>query len=162
MPIIERTFAWLEEHHPVDEGDRRTVLGRRRIGNILYEPDGFEPVAVLDWEMAVLAPGEVDLSWFAYLHTFFQDLAEVFELPGLPDFLRTDDCAADLRGPGRAAGAAPRLVHRLRRPAVRHRLDPHDDAPGPLREAPMPEDPDDLVMHRDGLERLLARPPKRA
>ena len=36
----------------------------------------FEPVAVLDWEMASLGAPEVDLAWMIFLHRFFQDMAE--------------------------------------------------------------------------------------
>src|SRR3954453_3807178 len=86
-PLIERTFAWLEAHQPED---RPTVLnwGDSRIGNMIYRD--FTPVAVLDWEMAGLGPREVDVAWMIFLHRFFQDLAEVFELPGIPFFRRAD------------------------------------------------------------------------
>ena len=43
-----------------------------------------EVVAVLDWEMAAVAPPEVDLGWMCYLHLFFQDLAVDLGAPGLP------------------------------------------------------------------------------
>jgi aminoglycoside phosphotransferase (APT) family kinase protein len=160
VPLIERTFAWLEEHHPADEGEPVLCWGDSRIGNILYQPDGFEPVAVLDWEMAVLAPAEVDLSWFAYLHTFFQDIAEVFELPGLPGFLLAEDCVADYEA---RSGRPVRhldwytVYAALRYAIVSIRTTMRRAHFG---EAPMPEDPDDVVMHRDGLERLLATPPR--
>jgi len=29
---------------------------------------------VLDWEMAALAPRELDVSWFVFLHRFFQEI----------------------------------------------------------------------------------------
>ena len=159
VPLIERTFAWLEEHHPADEGQPVMCWGDSRIGNMLYTPDGFDPVAVLDWEMAVLAPPEVDLSWFAYLHTFFQDIAEVFELPGLPGFLRTADCVADYEA---RSGRPVRNLEwftvyaALRYAIVSIRTTMRRAHFG---EAPMPEDADDIVMHRDGLERLLAAGP---
>ena len=38
VPLIERTFAWLEEHLPADEGDPVLCWGDARIGNILYDP----------------------------------------------------------------------------------------------------------------------------
>ena len=45
-PLIERSFAWLDEHWPTE---RETVIswGDSRIGNILYQD--FRPAAVLDW-----------------------------------------------------------------------------------------------------------------
>ena len=155
VPLIERTFAWLDEHFPGDEGAAGLCWGDARIGNILY--DGFRPAAVLDWEMAVLAPPEVDLAWFAYLHTFFEDLAGVFGVDGLPDFLRVDDCAASYE---RQSGRTPRHLHwytvyaALRYAIVSIRTTKrrvHFDG------IEFPADPDDLIMHKDGLERLLGQ-----
>ena len=52
----------------------------------------FEPVAVLDWEMATVGPGEVDLAWMIFLHAFFDDMAATFGLPGM-----TTSCQRDRR-----------------------------------------------------------------
>ena len=54
----------------------------------------FEPVAVLDWEMATVGPAEIDVAWMIFLHRFFNDLAQKFELPGIPDFMQRDDVVA--------------------------------------------------------------------
>lgn len=156
VPLIERTFAWLEERHPDGEGDPVMCWGDARIGNILY--DGFEPAAILDWEMAVLAPPEVDLAWFAYIHTFFEDLAAKFGAPGLPDFLRLDDVAAEYE---RLSGRTPRDLHwytvyaALRYAIVSVRTTKRGVHFGQQQ---MPDDLDDLVMHKAGLEALLAEP----
>lgn len=155
VPLIERTFAWLEDRFPADEGDPGLCWGDARIGNILYEPDGFRPAAVLDWEMAVLAPPEVDLAWFAYLHRFFEDLAGVFGVGGLPDFLRLEDCADAYE---RRSGRTPRHLHwftvyaALRYAIVSVRTTKRRVH---FEGIPFPDDPDDLVMHKDGLRRLL-------
>lgn len=154
VPIIERTFAWLDERWPDDEGEPVLCWGDARIGNVLY--DGFRPAAVLDWEMAALAPPEVDLAWFAYLHTFFEDLAATFGVPGLPDFLRIDDVVAEYE---QLSGRTPRHLHwftvyaALRYAIVSVRTTKRGVHFG---QREMPEDLDDLVMHRAGLERLLA------
>ena len=74
--------------------------GDSRIGNVMYQD--FAPVAVLDWEMATLGPREMDLGWMAFLHRFFEDIAGLANLPGLPDFLRLPDLAqtyAEITGP---------------------------------------------------------------
>ena len=156
VPLVDRTFAWLDEHFPADEGAAGLCWGDARIGNILY--DGFSPAAVLDWEMAVLAPPEVDLAWFAYLHTFFEDLAGVFGVDGLPDFLRLDDCATAYE---RRSGRAPRHLHwftvyaALRYAIVSIRTTKRRVH---FEGIDFPEDADDLIMHRAGLERLLTLP----
>jgi aminoglycoside phosphotransferase (APT) family kinase protein len=92
IPVIEETFAWLEAHWPAHPGETVLCWGDARPGNMIY--DGFRPVAVLDWEMCSLGPPEVDLAWMLFLHHFFQDIAEIFELPGLPEMFRRDDVVA--------------------------------------------------------------------
>ncbi|MDG2307541.1 MAG: phosphotransferase family protein [Candidatus Binatia bacterium] len=91
-PILDRGFAWLEEHWPADEGETVVNWGDSRIGNIMY--DGFEPSAVLDWEMGGVAPRELDVSWMIFLHAFFEDIAKGAGLAGMPDFLRRENVAA--------------------------------------------------------------------
>ncbi len=86
--LIEGAFEWLDDHPPQGDG---TVLswGDSRIGNVMYRD--FEPVAVLDWEMACLGPRELDVAWLLYAHMVFEEIAHVFELDGMPHFLRPDD-----------------------------------------------------------------------
>jgi aminoglycoside phosphotransferase (APT) family kinase protein len=90
-PVTERALRWLESSIPeIDE----TVLcwGDSRIGNVLYRD--FEPVGVLDWEMATLGPREHDVSWLVFAHMAFEAIAGALELPGMPDFLREEDVRA--------------------------------------------------------------------
>jgi len=154
VPIIERSLDWLEEHWPRDPGPDVLCWGDARIGNIIYR--GFEPTAVLDWEMAALGPRELDVGWFVFLHRFFQDIAEFFGLEGLPGFLRRSDverCYQEL------TGWAPRdMDFYLTYAALRHAI-----IMGRIKrrmihfgEDEVPADPDDYVMHRASLERLLA------
>lgn len=154
VPIIERSLEWLERHWPRDPGPDVLCWGDARIGNIIYQ--GFEPVAVLDWEMAALAPRELDLGWFIFLHRFFQDIAEVFGAPGLPDFLRRSEverCYTELTGwrlrdmdfyLTYAALRHAIIMARIRRRMIH------------FGEDEVPADVDDYVMHRASLERLLA------
>ena len=97
-PLIDRALAWLDTHWPEADVPGNVVLswGDARIGNVLYRD--FAPVAVLDWEMAGLGPRELDLGWMVFAHQVFQTLAETFELPGLPDVLRTEDVRATYAG----------------------------------------------------------------
>ena len=97
-PLIERGLAWLEKNVPT-EADTVLCWGDARIGNVLYRD--FEPVGVLDWEMAAVGPREMDLAWLVFAHRVFESIAGVMELPGMPDFLREDDVRAtyaDLTG----------------------------------------------------------------
>ena len=83
---------WLTENLPTDAGPDALSWGDGRIGNMMFRDN--EVVAVLDWEMAAVAPPEVDLGWMCYLHLFFQDLAVQLGAPGLPDMFRPVDVAA--------------------------------------------------------------------
>jgi len=88
--ILEKGFAWLEDHWPADSP---TVFcwGDSRIGNVMYRD--FEPVAVLDWEMAGAGPAETELGWMVYLHRMFEDMASKYGFPGMPHFMRPEDAA---------------------------------------------------------------------
>jgi aminoglycoside phosphotransferase (APT) family kinase protein len=87
-PLIERGLTWLEASVPTGT-DTVLCWGDARIGNVLYRD--FEPVGVLDWEMAAVGPREMDLAWLVFAHRVFESIAGSLELPGMPDFLREDD-----------------------------------------------------------------------
>lgn len=92
--LIDRAVAWLDANWPAADVPDNVVLswGDARVGNVLYRD--FAPVAVLDWEMAGIGPRELDLGWLVFAHRVFQTLAQVFEMPGLPDVLREEDVRA--------------------------------------------------------------------
>lgn len=90
-PLIDEAMTWLEANWPDSDHPDNMVLswGDSRIGNALYSD--FEPTAILDWEMAAIGPRELDLAWSVVAHKVFQTIAELFELPGMPDFLKAED-----------------------------------------------------------------------
>jgi aminoglycoside phosphotransferase (APT) family kinase protein len=151
-PLIERGLQWLDEHWPSETG---AVLswGDARIGNVLYRD--FEPVAVLDWEMAGLGPRELDVGWMIYAHRAFEDMAHAFGMQGMPDFMRPDDVAAtyeSLTGAGLkdldfyiAYAAVQWGIVFLRTGARAVRFG----------ERTMPDDVDDLLYNREPLARLV-------
>jgi aminoglycoside phosphotransferase (APT) family kinase protein len=151
-PLIERTFEWLDANRP-EEGPTVLNWGDARIGNILYRD--FEPVAVLDWEMATVGPAEVDIAWMVFLHRFFDDLAQKFDLPGIPGFMDRDDVA---RAYEEMTGRAVRPLEwfevfaALRFAVVSIRTSTRGIAYGTMEK---PDDPDDLVMFRSLLEQML-------
>jgi aminoglycoside phosphotransferase (APT) family kinase protein len=81
----------LEDHWPRHESATVFNWGDSRIGNVMYR--GFQPVAVLDWEMAGLGPPETDLAWLVYAHRVFEDMAAQYGFAGMPGFLRAEDVA---------------------------------------------------------------------
>ncbi|WP_336216936.1 phosphotransferase family protein [Nonomuraea sp. LPB2021202275-12-8] len=153
IPVLERAFDWLEAHWPGDPGGDVLCWGDARIGNVIYRD--FTPVAVLDWEMAAVGPRELDLAWMIFLHRFFQDLTEAMGLPGLPDFMRRDDVCRTYR---ELTGHEPRdmefheMYAALRHGIIMARVWRRRIHFG---EQAMPDDPDDLVMHRATIEEML-------
>jgi aminoglycoside phosphotransferase (APT) family kinase protein len=152
-PILEEAIAWLESHWPDDEGESVISWGDSRIGNVLY--DGFEPAALLDWEMAAIGPRELDISWCSFLHFFFEDIAQGAGLPGMPNFLRLEDVAATYTA---RCGYEPKnlpfyeVYAALRHGVVMARVHERRVHFG---EAEWPEDVDSVIMHRAGLQRML-------
>jgi aminoglycoside phosphotransferase (APT) family kinase protein len=152
-PLIERTFGWLEDHWPAHEGAPVISWGDARIGNMMYRD--FEPVAVLDWEMVAVGPREIDIGWMVYLHRFLDDIAIEAGLPGMPHFMRLADVA---RAYERYADHTPRdldfytMYAALRHAIVMSRVARRQVLFG---EITMPDDPDDMIMHRPTLEKML-------
>jgi aminoglycoside phosphotransferase (APT) family kinase protein len=154
IPIIERSLDWLTEHWPSERAPDVLSWGDARIGNIIYRD--FEPAAVLDWEMAALGPRELDVAWFIFLHRFFQDIAQAFGLDGLPDFLRRSDverCYQELTSYSLQDMDFYLVYAALRHAIVMARVKRRMIHFG---EDQLPTDPDDYVMHRATLEKLLA------
>ncbi len=150
--LIDDAFAWLEAHRPV-EGPTVLNWGDARIGNILFRD--FEPVAVLDWEMAAVGPAEVDLAWMIFLHHFFQDIAERSGRPGLPGFMRREEMAATYeRLSGRAVHDLEwfEVFAALRFAIVSVRLSTRSIGHGMMEST---KDPNDLIMFRALLEQML-------
>jgi aminoglycoside phosphotransferase (APT) family kinase protein len=153
-PLVEQSIAWLDAHWPADEGPVVLSWGDSRIGNVLYRD--FEPVAVLDWEMAALGPAELDLAWLVTLHAFFEDVAKPFGLPGLPDLLRREDVVATYES---LTGYTPRdLDFYCVYAATRHAIIMSRIGRRAIHfgEAEMPADVDELIPHRVMLQSMLA------
>ena len=153
-PLIERGFAWLEQHWPADESASVVSWGDARIGNIIYRD--FLPVAVLDWEMAGHGPREIDLGWMIFLHRFFQDLTEQYGLPGMPTFMRTADVASTYEA---LTGHTPRdLRWYLCYAAIRHAIVMFRITRRQIHfgEAVMPDNPDHAFLHHQTVADMIA------
>ena len=152
-PVLERCFAWLDANRPRDEGPTVVSWGDSRIGNVLYQ--GFEPAAILDWEMAALGPRGLDLGWLVFMHEFFECVARMLGQPGMPGFLRREEVAAHYeRVSGRPVTdlAFYELYAALRHGIVMARIHARRVHFG---EADWPEDVDSVIPHRETLEQML-------
>jgi aminoglycoside phosphotransferase (APT) family kinase protein len=157
VPLLDDAAAWLEANWPSAADRRPPALswGDARIGNVLYQ--GFDPVAVLDWEMATVAPVEVDLGWMAFLHTFFQDISVEFEMAGLPDFMASEDVVA--RYEAASGGTVEDFEWFYTYAAYRHgaimlRI---SDRRVHFGDAPEEEDLEAAILHRARLRALISR-----
>ncbi|MCW3001024.1 MAG: putative aminoglycoside phosphotransferase [Conexibacter sp.] len=83
LAVLDEAMAFVEQEQPAHD-ERTLSWGDARVGNFLFAPDG-EVNAVLDWEMAALAPAEVDLGWWLSADEFYADGMGVRRLDGVPD-----------------------------------------------------------------------------
>lgn len=97
QPTIDGASAWLRDHVPVPTGPILLNWGDARFSNLMYRD--FRPVAVLDWEMAMLGPAEIDVAYFLFFQKFFSQGLGVPDLPGFPS--RDEAIAAYERRAGR-------------------------------------------------------------
>jgi aminoglycoside phosphotransferase (APT) family kinase protein len=151
--LLDDCFAWLTDNLPEDTSSDALSWGDGRIGNMMFRDN--EVVAVLDWEMAAVAPPEVDLGWMCYLHLFFQDLAVQLGAPGLPDMFRPTDVRATY---AEAAGHEPGdLKWHIAYAAMRHGVIMRRVTERSIffGEAAAPDDIDDLIIHRATLAGML-------
>ncbi len=82
LPVLEAAFEWCMANRPGEPGPPVFNWGDARIGNVSYADD-YQPAAILDWEMAMLGPAELDLGWLL----FIQETALIWlkDLPGFRD-----------------------------------------------------------------------------
>ncbi len=153
VPLLERGLQRLREDLPSDASPDVLGWGDARIGNILYRD--FTPTAALDWEGAGLAPPESDAAWFVFFHRMYQDLAETFDVPGLPGFLRAADvldqyCAES----GRTLRDMPfyLMLAAVRMGVIFARIKQRSVLFG---DSPAPEDPSEYVLHHPMLRAVL-------
>ena len=153
FPVIERTFEWLDERWPDDEGPAVVSWGDARLANVLFLD--FEPVAVLDWEAAALGPRELDLGWFLFFHQYFQRVAARYGHRGLPDFLEPARVVAAYEA--RTGHSVRRLDWFLVYAELRQALTSIRVSSRAMHfgERAAPADPQDLIIDRAHLEEVV-------
>ena len=83
-PLIDAALDWFDANDPSGSMPIELNWGDARPSNLMYGDD-FEVMAVFDWEMADLGPGEVDLGWFLFMNRFLSEGAGIAWLPGFAD-----------------------------------------------------------------------------
>ena len=153
-PLVERGLTWLEANLPAPEGEPVLCWGDARIGNMMYRD--FEPVAVLDWEMATLGPRELDVAWMVFAHGVFEAITSLLELPGMPHFMRRADVCetyAELSGVELGDLTWYELHAAVNWACVFMRTSERQIHFGEIER---PDDPESVFHHRPLFERLLA------
>ena len=85
----DRGMEWLRANQPTAWSPSVLSWGDSRLGNMMFE--NFKTVAVLDWEMARIAPREFDVAWFILFERFF---SEFLNCPNLDGFASAPDVIA--------------------------------------------------------------------
>lgn len=161
-PLIDRAFEWLDANmpDPATISDPVLLWGDSRIGNVIYRD--FEPVGVLDWEMATIGPREMDVAWMIFMHQFFEDVARQLGIPGMPAFMRRDDVCEQYE---QLTGHRPTnmgfyavlaaLQHAIIMTQVARRSIVFGGGAA-FRNEELPDDMDELIMHRQLLIDYMA------
>jgi aminoglycoside phosphotransferase (APT) family kinase protein len=107
--------------------------------------------------MADVAPAGVDLGWMVFLHFFFQNIAEVFELPGLPGFMRPRDVADEYERLTGTHLTDEELRWYVAYAATRHGVVMFRIArrSALFEGTPMTDDPDEMINHGNVLRAIL-------
>ncbi|WP_440221538.1 hypothetical protein [Dietzia sp. MNB45] len=111
---------------------------------------------MLDWESATLAPPELDLGWFLFFHDMFQEIAEQWDFPGLPDLFPHDAVVAryeELTGSPVRELEFFRTYAALRHGIVMSQIERRRVHFG---EVEAHENPDEYVLHHAMLARMIA------
>lgn len=83
FPVTDTALAYILEH-AAGAATAPPVLawGDARPGNIIFDPRRFVPAALIDWEVAAIAPPEVDIAHWLVFDDFATSASGVERLPG--------------------------------------------------------------------------------
>lgn len=69
FPLLDELGVWLRRNAP-PESEPSIVWGDGRPGNIIYRD--FEPIALLDWELAYIGDPSADLCWMLIMQRYYE------------------------------------------------------------------------------------------
>jgi aminoglycoside phosphotransferase (APT) family kinase protein len=83
FPVTDAALAYALERAPgVTAAPPVLAWGDARPGNIIFDPRRFAPAALIDWEIAAIAPPEADVAHWLVFDDFATSAAGVERLPG--------------------------------------------------------------------------------
>lgn len=95
-PVAAAALDYLERNLPSNT-PTQLIWGDATPANMLFDEQG-DVAGIIDWEMAALAPGEVDLAWWLMFDELFSAGFGVPRLAGLPDRSETIAIYCDAAG----------------------------------------------------------------
>lgn len=91
VPRVEAILAWCRAHRPAGDPAPSLLWGDPRLENLVMT-EGRTTRAVLDWDLATIGPGEMDLGWYLGLEQVLYDLTGLAPLEG---FASAEQVAAE-------------------------------------------------------------------
>lgn len=83
FPVTDAALAYAIEHvSRATAAPPVLAWGDARLGNIIFDPHGCLPAALVDWEVATIAPPEADVAHWLIFDEFATSAAGVERLPG--------------------------------------------------------------------------------
>jgi aminoglycoside phosphotransferase (APT) family kinase protein len=83
FPVTDAALAHALEHAPgATTASPVLAWGDARPGNIIFDPRRFVPAALIDWEVAAIAPPEADIAHWLIFDDFATSAAGIERLPG--------------------------------------------------------------------------------
>jgi aminoglycoside phosphotransferase (APT) family kinase protein len=89
-PPLADALEWCRSHRPGSEPAGGLLWGDVRLGNVVFDPYGLAPKALLDWDMTAIGPAEMDIAWFLALEAVQTDLTGM----SVPGFGTRDEAVA--------------------------------------------------------------------
>lgn len=86
-PVARKALAYLKRECPCDTANG-LIWGDSIPANMLFGDD-LKVTGLIDWELAMAGPGEVDLAWWLLFDELFSSGYGIPRLPGLPDKAQT-------------------------------------------------------------------------
>ena len=83
FPVTDAALAYMTEHAPgATTSSPVLAWGDARPGNIIFDPRRCVPAALIDWEVATIAPPEADVAHWLIFDEFATTAAGIERLPG--------------------------------------------------------------------------------
>jgi aminoglycoside phosphotransferase (APT) family kinase protein len=82
IDAMEQLITWISRNLPPDDGRVSLVHGDFRLDNVIFEQNGPQALAVLDWELATLGHPFADLGYLCMLHRMPQGVGRISGLRG--------------------------------------------------------------------------------